>query len=1283
MGKKSREKRERRAPAPSQPNASAKAHVAGARLQEIEAFRKQAARDAGFERAFEKEVDATRDVLQLYRRMDAAQALCISDLWPANVASGVKHVFALAILLGLKDDATGSQSITSHAEFKAFLDALYAAWPEFPMLEDFSPEADWGQTRVPLDDHFAPMFYGSSIERVTDFVAAYRITYADNPPALSDMDIAVSLQEAIINGLPRMRDLPLADPVAGHVEVPPEDFWAECLAALRGLHSQLAPRLAALSEGIKVAMGEFSAPLTHASFGDAALTGTALPFVAVTDGAAWVPLSVRSIPGVLLDHWASRAGPGVSAATHEALGRFVAERFRQVHAGPMAAMVGRTAFPQLPVSCLINSSDGIYLVCACDHASLEEAGRQAERVHQALRAGGPLFMLLPQRQVLALGVEENEGPGADDIRILLVTTQSGTATGLIEPPRRPTRFLPLADFVTIFDSMQDVAELERFWAFVDAQRGMLSAMSGGPADLFASFRDTHGVLVDGAKRPTMLMLDPHWGTNWRFRQLVDFWAHAPRFFPDGTLGWKPSANNDNVLRLASRRTPSAAYSVQVGSCTVQVVFDLRGMQVEDGRMLDMFAQMVTDTLAETRVLVAGAPLLSAPHLLLTCVPAPDSSIALDQPPGPLAQFPRVVTSARGSATAQRLEINVLAVQAGLNGATSSAFEMRCLAETLAACHAAVGQALPKGLLDALTATTPRPARYHLQVVPRLVDIPDHVAAIAPSPTQYKEARKALAFAMQRAGVAPGRYELAEAKQRIDAGRRGLQQVLDARLAALDRQALARACIEQHDAALAEERIKVQRVRQSLAHSVDYDRVEAIAEARRELGPLGRNYRFLLEKVLSSPGSPCSAGTGPVTDTVLRELVGLVDWYMVLANASDVLHNGVDVGGVEIDDGFVPEVFYAANSAEKEAAFARAYAHARLGVDAVEIDAVGGASAALLADERFRTAFRRDTSFELGNLLRALAVLALSATHGLGDELALSYAATADRLAETFVEKIEGLQLAEAAAIVSFLTLSASGIRRLAGRDVDESEVPYWEHNKRVHRYTIRPLVAETGGLRWGAEHASRALLIWNAAVSDGYLPADFRWPQVARFVRQVKEDIENQLEVRTEEVFRRHTPYVARGVDFFRKFPNEGFEDAGDFDCLVWWPTQNCMVFVECKYNQPAYAIKDARRLRDRIYGQNENDPDGQFSHIAARRTFLAKHRPRMLELLGWPAASEAPAQNVELYVSRETYFWMVNPPYPVPTVFVRIDSLDAWIRSRPGTRAAITVEPADASGAY
>ncbi|MNF99021.1 hypothetical protein D3C81_1688140 [compost metagenome] len=102
---------------------------------------------------------------------------------------------------------------------------------------------------------------------------------------------------------------------------------------------------------------------------------------------------------------------------------------------------------------------------------------------------------------------------------------------------------------------------------------------------------------------------------------------------------------------------------------------------------------------------------------------------------------------------------------------------------------------------------------------------------------------------------------------------------------------------------------------------------------------------------------------------------------------------------------------------------------------------------------------------------------------------------------------------------------------------------------------------------------------------------------------------------------------------------------------------------VECKYNQPTYTLKDGRRLRDRIFGKAENDKTGQFSKIQRRREFLEKHRTKLLELLGWPQSKQKISRDVELYVSRDVYYWMIHPPYSIPTKFIRVNALDTWIK--------------------
>lgn len=1258
MGKKSRMKRERRL--------ARMETDYGSPLRELFGLHGQVADEREQENLFQRCLEATRTLLLKYSNLEAAIALSVSELWPANTGSPIKHIFAWGVLLDLPHNDQGGMPIASYADFKAFAEALYEAWPEFPMLEDFSPEADWGQTKVRLGQSFVPMFYGSCIERTPDFVEAFRITYAHVPEAQAHMDLAVALQARIIDSIPDLGNATAGEAQVAHVEVPSEEFWLKCSAMLRQVGDDIADWRDRAGSELDTRFGAFKAPLTSSTFGDVVMQGAALPFLAVEIDGTWVPMSVRSAPGVVIDHWANKevVGPMVNAHTHRRLARFVAERLSGTVMGPLTLFVGDVVCEDLPISCVISADTGVYLICACDHASNERLSNAAKGTYAKVRRGEPIHFRLADGQGLMLSKDGSTGPGVDELHIVIVVTQAATSFSAIDVPQRPARLLPLADFITIFDSLNDLDELEQYWKFVDSQRHSLSPFSTGPADLYASFKDTHGVLVEGAISPTFIGLDPHWGTSWRFKALTDFWSLAPSVFPDGSAGWRLTQGTEGVVELQSRHHKAVAYSTSVGTCTVQTLLEIsEGLKIEDGRMVDLFAQLLADSTHRCRERMSDVSLFQQRHVLFVCDPDPSSSVDAEEAPPSINGFARVVTSAKEDTNRKglfHLQIDTRAVLAGLNSAKDGSFEIRCLLEALERCHVACELELPKGFRERLCSKVSEPARYHLRVTTRNVDVPDYVQPVIPSPTDYKLARKHLAAEIMALSLSPGRYELSDAKAKIDPASIRLRLHIENRLASFARHQLLQAFIEQHDACLVTERVKIQRVRQSLSHDVEYDRLDAIEQARQDYGTAARNYRYLLEKTVSSSTS----GNGKVTNEVLRELVGLADWYMVLTGASDVLHNGIDVGGVVIDDSYIPEVFYSAGSDDRNSDFAREYAKSRLGLGSNSEDAVEGEPEELLSSEKLKSAFAVDLEFDLQSMLTALAVLSQAQRYGFSDELSLSYTATPNRVAHVLADSIDRLDLVEAKKIVDFLTLSEAGVRRLSGRDVDEGDVPYWERNKRIHRYTIRPLVVNGADLRWGAETTSRAMHLWMSAVRDGCLPADFNWPHVEPVIREVKESIEKRLELRTEEIFLRHTPFVMRGIDFFRRFRGEGFEDVGDFDVFAYWPDDNLLVTVECKYNQPPYTVKDGRRLRDKIFGKAENDRAGQFSRILRRRQFLEKNRSRILELLKWPKAEAKPLRDVELYVSRDVFYWMVHPPYPVPTNFVQVDVLDTWIKT-------------------
>jgi hypothetical protein len=242
-------------------------------------------------------------------------------------------------------------------------------------------------------------------------------------------------------------------------------------------------------------------------------------------------------------------------------------------------------------------------------------------------------------------------------------------------------------------------------------------------------------------------------------------------------------------------------------------------------MIDLFAQALADQLHSNRKILANASLFERTHLVLECRSNPTETVDDDVEPEIAGSAPLMVTAislgepeVSGRADV-RIFVSPVAVQHSLDDAKDASFEVEALVQTLTACSELNGTSVSADVIAQIRAGGQGPARFHLQVVRRTIDVPDFQDPIVPSSTEYKLARRTLAIKLQQLGFTPGRYELAEAKTRLDAGRNALREHLDTRIAKLDAAELIRACIEQNDELLAKDRGKVVRAIQSLKHEV--------------------------------------------------------------------------------------------------------------------------------------------------------------------------------------------------------------------------------------------------------------------------------------------------------------------------------------------------------------------------------------------------------------------------------------------------------------------------------
>lgn len=1259
MGKKSRLKREKRV---------AQTAVSAVGVQPPQP--KQRSRDT----RFCEQLAELRVYLLQFGAYDVILALGVSDLWQPNRSSQVKHSLAMLIALSIPlREYQALRPIVTYNELVDFLDGLRLLLPRFPMLEDFVPDADWGDIRVAGATGFQRIFYGGSVERIPDFIEAFRLLRAEHPVAMADMNLAIAMQAHILEAIDSSivgRD-DLVDP--GHLEVPPDVFWFSCREALLSTYAAIQPRVDGTSRALGLEFGVLKAPDSSESFSDAIIMGTALPMVLVQVGETYLPIAPRAVSSVVIDLWQEQAS---ALSTDDLgklagrLGQFLSHRLREhdVVVGP-ASLIGTSHQFDRQIAAVIRSAGKLYFILPINFDDLPKLGQIERWFNRLVDDSERWALMLPvQRQILELRNDTGDFPRSSSIQIMAVIAQVSTQPSFLGLEDLRTRVIGLPDFVSLFDSLKNCGELDTFISFLDDIESTAGGMVG-LIDHLAAFRDSHGVLVEGAESPDWIHIDPHWNSSWRFKELRAFWASAPHRFPDDLQTWVVDKKEDGLTSMKTKGPFALAWSGGVGPCVVQACMDVGSSpDYVNGPLLELFVHCVADSCTQRSSLLEKLELFHRSQVVIRCemdlqtLPVRDDEKETERRAArPLATSLRLVSGA-SEKFVFAVKVNLSRLSSGLNSAADATFEAECAIELATGFSSLLGFSCDESVLESLRATKKRQPRFTLRSTDRPFDVPDYANPDLPEAAQFKLARKELAFVFKQQGVvARARYELEPAKHIMNSARDAMRNELHAKISRFDRKQLLQICIAQHDELTTKYQFEVARLKLSLSHQVSFDRSSRLAEAYDRYTGMVRNYRYLLECCVSS------SMQGEMLPTVpeVVQLIARIDWLSVLYGASDTLHNGIDVGGIELDTAFVPTVFFAEDRDSKEQQYLQDVASARLGIGLSEIDEVNSDQDSARDWDQLDEALSADLGFSLTHMSQVLQVLSHWYSAGGDDELRFGYAASPALIAERVRERLPSFPEGVSEKVIAFLTLDPAGVRRLAGKTEDEPDVPIWEHSKRVQRYLIRPLIQiDHDVLAWGAATADRAQSIWVGSIVNGYLPAEFHWPAVAKVVRGIKEGIEKLLEVRAHEIFRRHGQFVMHGIDFRRRFPKDGFDDVGDFDVLAYWPERNLWIAGECKYNQPPFCLKDARRLRERVFGRGEDH--GQFSKIERRHCFLTKNVHRLRELLQWPdSQSGTDAEFQDVYICRDISWWLKHPPYDVHADFVRVDALDGWLGTK------------------
>jgi hypothetical protein len=209
---------------------------------------------------------------------------------------------------------------------------------------------------------------------------------------------------------------------------------------------------------------------------------------------------------------------------------------------------------------------------------------------------------------------------------------------------------------------------------------------------------------------------------------------------------------------------------------------------------------------------------------------------------------------------------------------------------------------------------------------------------------------------------------------------------------------------------------------------------------------------------------------------------------------------------------------------------------------------------------------------------------------------------------------------------------------------------------------LRPLIRINDKYYWAPHSTRKSASIWLRNLSLGTLPADLESPKIQEEIEQEKKFIDKALENKGYDIVARFTPYVIKNCRLHDRDSAGGHpEDLGDYDVLAFYKEKNTILNIECKDILPPFCLKDATRLKRKIFGEDMAD-EGHFKQINKRLNYLLENIERIADGLKWPIDPSNLPRVVTIYLTRETYWWTRFPPRDTNVIFLQSNQLMSFI---------------------
>ncbi|MBM4146942.1 MAG: hypothetical protein FJ240_11860, partial [Nitrospira sp.] len=576
--------------------------------------------------SFQEAVQSITDIFSKYSIQDIATALFVSSLWLPNIASGIKHQLLLSIFVSIEPESFSKDNkIISYSDFEKFMKQIYPLLPTFFMLEDYIPETDWGDVKFFHNEQIYKIFYGQELSNVYDYLILFQMLYihfdeeylkvSGRSPIL-ELQHCLKLQDIIISEISSQATSDALSAIEpGHIEIPQETFWENAV----GFYTRFRPESyfgKAFLQNFSMELGEWSREyLTSEKFQDMVYRGKVVPSYFLHHKGQYLLVLPRRSSSILFDVWAAiyrehNEKVGEKSISYSMriggdLYRYIKTRLNSSFLRPLVSAVlpGGTPHDTLFSTAFISKDRLILLYVTSPAYSRKIIEKELEEIAPRLNEAMKLFSASPLTISLPLekgNVQFKSRPDGDlKPELFVVIPQVSTEMfSLSVPTSLPGNLIFMDQLLGIVDEIDEVDTFTGFIEYREEYDKYMQPVMVSPLDIFGSYKSSLGILIEGAADYDFISLDPHWGSNLRYKTLTEFWKVYPeKHFFDHPRSWRVKKETETRVRLEARGYFGAALYCRVGRAHVFLNAPFDSMNYEQGLLANLLMECLEDTLS--------------------------------------------------------------------------------------------------------------------------------------------------------------------------------------------------------------------------------------------------------------------------------------------------------------------------------------------------------------------------------------------------------------------------------------------------------------------------------------------------------------------------------------------------------------------------------------------------------------------------------------------------------------------------------------------------------------